>query len=117
MSRNKTSVEYPPIPDKIYFSISEASKLCLVEKHVLRYWEKIFPQLKPVKRDGNRRLYTCDNINLIRRINDLVHKEGYTLQGAKHYLSGSTAQDEKKRHHLLARQIRADLEDILRCLK
>ena len=53
---NKAKVTLPPIPDKRYFSIGEASHLCKVKAHVLRYWEQEFPQLKPVKRRGNRRL-------------------------------------------------------------
>lgn len=45
----------PPIPAKRYFTIGEVSELCGVKPHVLRYWEQEFPQLKPVKRRGNRR--------------------------------------------------------------
>ena len=54
--------ELPPIPGKRYFTIGEVSELCDVKPHVLRYWEQEFPQLKPVKRRGNRRYYqrqTC----------------------------------------------------------
>jgi hypothetical protein len=51
------SDELPPIPGKRYFTIGEVSVLCEVKPHVLRYWEQEFPQLKPVKRRGNRRYY------------------------------------------------------------
>ena len=47
--------DLPPIPGKRYFTIGEVSELCGVKPHVLRYWEQEFPQLKPVKRRGNRR--------------------------------------------------------------
>ena len=49
--------ELPPIPGKRYFTIGEVSTLCDVKPHVLRYWEQEFPQLKPMKRRGNRRYY------------------------------------------------------------
>ena len=49
--------ELPAIPGKRYFTIGEVSELCAVKPHVLRYWEQEFPQLKPVKRRGNRRYY------------------------------------------------------------
>ena len=49
--------ELPVIPAKRYFTIGEVSELCSVKPHVLRYWEQEFPQLKPVKRRGNRRYY------------------------------------------------------------
>ena len=47
--------ELPVIPGKRYFTIGEVAELCDVKPHVLRYWEQEFPQLKPVKRRGNRR--------------------------------------------------------------
>ncbi len=49
--------ELPAIPAKRYFTIGEVSEICDVKPHVLRYWEQEFPQLKPVKRRGNRRYY------------------------------------------------------------
>ena len=54
---NHSSIELPPIPGKRYFTIGEVSELCGVKPHVLRYWEQEFPQLKPVKRRGNRRYH------------------------------------------------------------
>ena len=55
--------DLPAIPGKRYFTIGEVSELCEVKTHVLRYWEQEFPQLKPLKRRGNRRSYQrsrCD---------------------------------------------------------
>ena len=54
----------PPIPGKRYFTIGEVSTLCDVKPHVLRYWEQEFPQLKPMKRRGNRRYYQRQDLNL-----------------------------------------------------
>ncbi len=54
--------ELPPIPGKRYFTIGEVSELCGVKPHVLRYWEQEFPQLKPVKRRGNRRYYQRQDV-------------------------------------------------------
>ena len=71
------------IPDKIYFTIGEVSKLCLLEPHVLRYWEQEFPQLNPAKRCGNRRYYKRDEIILIRRIKNLLYEQGFTIEGAR----------------------------------
>ena len=60
--------ELPPIPPKRYFTIGEVGELCAVKPHVLRYWEAEFPQLKPVKRRGNRRYYQRQDVILIREI-------------------------------------------------
>ncbi len=75
--------ELPEIPNKRYFTIGEVSKLCEVKPHVLRYWEQEFPQLKPVKRRGNRRYYQRHEVKLIRQIRTLLYVEGFTISGAK----------------------------------
>ena len=76
-------IDLPPIPDRVYFTIGEASRLCGVKAHVLRYWEQEFEQLKPDKRRGNRRYYRYQDLIMIRRIRALVHQQGFTLSGAK----------------------------------
>lgn len=76
----------PPIPQKRYFAIGEAGQLCAVKPHVLRYWESEFPQLRPVKRRGNRRYYQREDIVMIRQIKNLLYDKGYTISGAKQLL-------------------------------
>ena len=75
--------ELPAIPGKRYFTIGEVSELCAVKPHVLRYWEQEFPQLKPVKRRGNRRYYQREDVLTIRQIRSLLYDEGYTIGGAR----------------------------------
>lgn len=75
--------ELPAIPGKRYFTIGEVSELCLVKPHVLRYWEQEFPQLKPVKRRGNRRYYQREDVLTIRQIRGLLYEQGYTIGGAR----------------------------------
>jgi len=75
--------ELPAIPGKRYFTIGEVSELCAVKPHVLRYWEQEFPQLKPVKRRGNRRYYQRVDVLTIRQIRTLLYDQGYTIGGAR----------------------------------
>jgi DNA-binding transcriptional MerR regulator len=75
--------ELPAIPGKRYFTIGEVSELCNVKPHVLRYWEQEFPQLKPVKRRGNRRYYQHQDVLTIRQIRSLLYDQGYTIGGAR----------------------------------
>ncbi len=83
----------PPIPAKRYFSIGEVSELCGVERHVLRYWEQEFAQLKPVKR-RNRRYYQRHEILLIRRIRELLYEQRFTISGARNRLDKPQNQEE-----------------------
>ena len=83
---NNLVVALPEIPRKRYFAIGEVSELCAVKPHVLRYWEQEFPQLKPVKRRGNRRYYQHDDVQMIRRIRSLLYEQGFTIGGARQRL-------------------------------
>ncbi len=64
-------------------TIGEVTKALGIRQHVLRYWEEQFPMLRPVKRSGGRRYYRPEDVRLIETIDRLVHREGYTLRGAR----------------------------------
>ena len=87
--------ELPAIPGKRYFTIGEVSELCGVKPHVLRYWEQEFPQLKPVKRRGNRRYYQRQDVLVIRQIRGLLYEQGFTIGGARNRLDHSLTNGEK----------------------
>ena len=89
------NIDLPPIPSKRYFTIGEVSELCAVKPHVLRYWEQEFPQLKPVKRRGNRRYYQRHEVQLIRQIRALLYVDGFTISGARNKLDHDSEGDGK----------------------
>ena len=109
--------QLPSIPTKRYFTISEASDLCEVEAHVLRYWEQEFTQLKPIKRRGNRRYYQRHDVLLIRQIRSLLYEQGYTIEGARKKLSGEDANNDNTLSSQLVHQLVSELEDVLSVLK
>lgn len=109
--------DLPPIPGKRYFTIGEVSELCAVKPHVLRYWEQEFPQLKPVKRRGNRRYYQRQDVIVIRQIRSLLYDEGFTIGGARQKLTGQEAKQDLSQSQQLIRQFRTELEEILRLLR
>ena len=76
-------------------TISEVSSELDVPQHVLRFWETKFSQVKPLKRGGGRRYYRPEDIDLLRRIRDLLYDEGYTIKGVQRLLrdgNGRTAE-------------------------
>ena len=109
--------ELPAIPGKRYFTIGEVAELCDVKPHVLRYWEQEFPQLKPVKRRGNRRYYQRHDVLLIRQIRSLLYDEGFTIGGARQRLEGEGAKDDVNQSQQIIRQTLAELEELLTLLK
>ncbi|ALP53059.1 hypothetical protein Tel_07760 [Candidatus Tenderia electrophaga] len=109
--------ELPAIPAKRYFTIGEVSELCGVKPHVLRYWEQEFPQLKPLKRRGNRRYYQRHDVIMIRQIRGLLYEQGFTIGGARQKLSGNEAKTDVTHSLELIQQMRRELEDVLTELK
>src|SRR4026207_2396071 len=105
--------ELPPIPGKRYFTIGEVSELCLVKPHVLRYWEQEFPQLKPVKRRGNRRYYQRQDVLVIRQIRSLLYDDGFTIGGARNKLGGEEARTHVSQSQKIVKQVRLELEGLL----
>lgn len=109
--------ELPVIPGKRYFTIGEVAGLCDVKPHVLRYWEQEFPQLKPVKRRGNRRYYQRHDVLLIRQIRSLLYAEGFTIGGARQRLEGEGSQSDNSQSKQIIRQTLVELEELLMLLK
>jgi DNA-binding transcriptional MerR regulator len=109
--------ELPAIPSKRYFTIGEVSELCAVKPHVLRYWEQEFPQLKPVKRRGNRRYYQRHDVFIVRQIRNLLYQQGFTITGARHRLSSEDSKQDTTQRQMIVRQLRMELEEILLILK
>lgn len=119
---------------KLYYSISEVSKITDLEQYVLRYWESEFEQLNPAKNRAGNRIYTNREIKLILYIKKLLRDERYTIEGAKQVLKTYTPEVDaaeqlelmdppKPRPKIKDEQLRADvievkqfLEDLLKKL-
>jgi DNA-binding transcriptional MerR regulator len=67
-------------------TISEVADELHVPQHVLRFWETKFPQVRPLKRGGGRRYYRPEDVQLLRRVADLLYTQGYTIKGVQRLL-------------------------------
>lgn len=128
-----------PIPDKLYFPIREVAELTGVETYVLRFWEKEFPMLQPVKESSGHRRYRRKDIEMVLEIKRLLYDEGFTIPGARTALQkgsapatlfalppatarkrgsrGRTAPLPAHSPEEMLRRVRAELNDILTLLK
>ena len=115
--------DLPPIPAKRYFTIGEVSELCGVKPHVLRYWEQEFTQLKPAKRRGNRRYYQHHEVLLVRRIRELLYREGFTISGARNRLEENHGKESPNHaavtsdHSVPAGSLRGEIAGIIAFLR
>ncbi len=98
-------------PDKLYYRIGEVSEITGLESHVLRFWETEFRGISPKRTPSGQRLYRKKDVELILTIRDLLHRDRFTIQGAKKHLAEG-GQGRKTRRDPLLAEIRKELESI-----
>lgn len=79
------------VQKRLYYKIGEACKALGIQPYVLRYWETEFPALSPSKSRSGQRVYSEKELEVIRRIKELLYEEGYTIAGAKKKLEAELA--------------------------
>lgn len=113
---------------KLYYSISEVSKITDLEQYVLRYWESEFEELKPSKNRAGNRIYTNRDIKLILYIKKLLRDERYTIEGAKQVLKSYTPEEDtgeqlelidapKPKTKIVDEQLRSDVVEVKKFLE
>ncbi len=70
-----------PKGPEAFRTISEAAEMLGAPQHVLRFWETKFSFIRPMKRAGGRRFYRPQDIDMLRGIQALLHRDGYTIRG------------------------------------
>jgi DNA-binding transcriptional MerR regulator len=80
----------PEKADTAFRTIGELSRETGLPQHILRYWETRFPELRPLQRAGNRRYYRPEDVALVRRIDTLLNREGYTIKGVQQVLKAGS---------------------------
>lgn len=99
---------------KLFYSIKEVAEMFDVNESALRYWEKVFPLIRPKTNAAGVRQYTKENIDEIKIIHNLVKVRGYKLAAAKKMI-GANRKGVDKSTEILNRLISA--RDELKALK
>jgi DNA-binding transcriptional MerR regulator len=81
--RAQAPVDPNAIPDKPFFKIGDAARLCALKPYVLRYWETEFRSIKPQKTKSGQRLYRRQDLELLLRIRYLLYDQRFTIEGAR----------------------------------
>jgi len=104
-------------PNKMFYRVGEVSQLVGVESYVLRYWEKMFPQLKPEKDEAGQRVYTRADIDVVLRIKNLLYEERYTIDGARKKLKEKSKSERKNKNPEDIQKLLGVLRDVKSILK
>ncbi|MBW6513882.1 MAG: MerR family transcriptional regulator [Candidatus Syntrophosphaera sp.] len=71
---------------KYFYTIGEVSNILGEKPYVIRYWESEFSFLRPRKEEGRIRKYSQENILLLKKIQDMLHNQRFTIEGARQKL-------------------------------
>lgn len=102
--------------DGAFRTISEVSEMLDVPAHVLRFWESKFSALSPLKRNGGRRYYRPDDVELLVKIRDLLYRDGYTIKGVQKLLSSGAGAPVATSSSKKSETTTADFEQALQML-
>ena len=103
-------------PDKLFYKISEVSKLTGLEAYVLRYWETEFPVLRPRKNRGGQRTYEPKDIETVIQIKTMLYEEGFTIAGARKQLSRRAMKYERDLPAFL-KDMKGQLQEIMKIVQ
>jgi DNA-binding transcriptional MerR regulator len=96
-----------------FLAIGDVSDLTGIKPYVLRYWEKEFPFLQPMKNKAGHRLYTKRDIFIIRSIQDLLYQKGYSIAGAKKVLWKILLGKQDSSVKQILDELKGDLNELL----
>lgn len=97
--------------EKLFLTIKEASAVVGVKPYVLRYWESCFKEIKPQRTNSSHRRYRKEDIELLKKIKDLLYNKGFTINGVQKHLRSK----EKETHNFI-KEIKEELKDIVNTL-
>ncbi len=98
---------------KLYYSISEVSKLADLEQYILRYWETEFEELKPSKNRAGNRIYTNKDIQTIMKIKKLLRDEKYTIEGAKKIIKDKPEEETEQTQLYQEPQVAKEVKKVI----
>ncbi|HPU24493.1 MAG TPA: MerR family transcriptional regulator [Candidatus Kapabacteria bacterium] len=79
---------------KLYYSISEISKILDEEQYILRYWEKEFDFLKPRKNRAGNRIYSEKDLQTLKLIKSFIRDEKLSVKEANNRLKNLLKSNE-----------------------
>ncbi|MDD3627573.1 MAG: MerR family transcriptional regulator [bacterium] len=79
------------IPEKLFFSIKEVSKILELNASVLRYWEKEFQIIQPKRNQFGHRQYRRNDVLVLGLVRELLYNRKFSIEGAKQEIKNITS--------------------------
>ncbi len=103
--------------DEKFYYIGEVSKMVDVPQHIIRFWEKQFSVIHPLRDQRGNRIYTKKDIETINKIRVLIYNKGYRIKGVKKILRGNVTKNPGRMDKKILLKILKELKEIEKCLQ
>jgi len=112
----------PNTPNKLFYKIDEVSRLAKLDIDTIERWEKEFPFLQPGTTGSGQKIFRAKDVEMIRRIKELLDTKSVTLAGARRKIEeefGLKPRPAVHPDHLIKTlwQVRDQLQDLSRTLE
>ena len=77
--------------EKLYYSMGEVTEMLDVAPSLIRYWGTQFDALRPHRNKKGNRMFTPEDLEVLKMIYHLVKEQGMTIAGAKKALRARRA--------------------------
>lgn len=97
--------------------IGKVSKMLDIPQHIIRFWEKEFSSIHPLRDQKGHRIYTKKDIEKINNIKFLIYNKGYRIKGAKKILLENRYKNADKPEKKILLRILREIREIKKCLQ
>ncbi len=102
---------------KKFYYIGDLSRMVSLPAHILRYWEKEFTCIKPIRDGKGNRLYTERDASTIRHIKSLVYDRGFSIRGAKKELREESPRQLLQSNKNFLKSVLREVRELKKCLR
>ncbi|NOX38515.1 MAG: MerR family transcriptional regulator [Calditrichaeota bacterium] len=105
---------------KLYYSIRQVCDMVGISDHILKNWEKKFPQIQPIRNRGGNRYYVEKDLEMLFYIKKLFVEEKLNEEQIRERLQQFRQQKDGKedvRLKTLLAEIRLEIQEILDLLQ
>ncbi len=114
---NKQKRSYKTIGEVVKILNANKNSINDSKPHTLRFWEKHFKQIKPIK-INNHRYYDEKSIDILIKIQYLLKSQGMTINGVKKVLNSNNLNiDENDKKNISTLNIKFRLNKINNIIK
>ncbi|MDR2869291.1 MAG: MerR family transcriptional regulator [Deferribacteraceae bacterium] len=72
-----------------HYPIGQVCKIADLPHSTIRFWEKTFSGLRPLRSSGGHRYYSAEQVELVHFIKKLLYEDGLTIEGAKKHMANA----------------------------